>query len=599
MKRRSRLSISAKLPIGMAVLMILFLSGMAVAAYWEVRASALALATDQLDHVDRQIADLINPSSPKSMAALKTEAAATDVVAALGPDGDAAQAQVRERWKRARASGALELWNAARERVLSTEPALPPIDAKVAAELAAEADASGAVIGPLNVLDTKAFQLQIAAISNDGSVIGYLVDRRPLSSSAQFMALVTSLIGPDARLLLGNVSGDVWTDFRTPVKGPPLSAIGTTGLMSYERQDGRRVFARRLALAPAPWLVAAEIPQAQVLAPVDRFVRRAVSLEFGLSILGALNAWRFRAHITKPLRRMTDVAVSVAEAHSSRPALEDNDELNRLAYAFDQMVGALRVSEEALRASHARLERRVEERTAEVTEANRELEAFSYSVSHDLRAPLRAMRGFAEILVEDHAAELTPAARDCVNRISNNAKSMGQLIDDLLDFSKLSRQPIKRTSTDLAALARQVMRESQAAEPDRSIEFVVGDLPAVDAEPTLMPLVLDNLIRNAVKFTRPRDAARIEVGYAGRTAKDATYFVRDNGVGFDMRYADKLFHVFQRLHRKDEFEGTGVGLAIVHRIVSRHGGRVWAESVAGEGATFFFTLPASAGGAGD
>jgi signal transduction histidine kinase len=247
-------------------------------------------------------------------------------------------------------------------------------------------------------------------------------------------------------------------------------------------------------------------------------------------------------------------------------------------------------ADRALKEFNAELERRVAERTAELAAANQEMEAFSYSVSHDLRAPLRAIDGFARIVEEDHAAALPPEARECLAVISSNARKMGQLIDDLLRLARLSRKALVRIPVDMTELAHSLAFEARTGEPDRQLHFEIGDLPPAEAEPALVRQVLSNLLQNASKFSATRESARIQVGHR-QDGDESVYFVRDNGVGFDMKYADKLFGVFQRLHTDEEFDGTGVGLAIVERIVHRHGGRVWAESEPDAGATFYFTLP--------
>jgi DNA-binding response OmpR family regulator/two-component sensor histidine kinase len=229
---------------------------------------------------------------------------------------------------------------------------------------------------------------------------------------------------------------------------------------------------------------------------------------------------------------------------------------------------------------------------AELEQKNKELEAFSYSVSHDLRAPLRAIDGFARILEEDGGPRLNEEDRRHLAVVRASAARMGRLIDDLLAFSRLGRQAMTKVSTDLAELAREVVEELRRAQPDRAIETTIGPLPSVPADRALMRHVLTNLVSNAFKYTGRKPRAVVEIG--GRVEGErAVYFVKDNGAGFDMRYRDKLFGVFQRLHRQDEFDGTGVGLAIVARIVARHGGAVWAEGAPDEGATFWFWLPAT------
>jgi PAS domain S-box-containing protein len=246
-------------------------------------------------------------------------------------------------------------------------------------------------------------------------------------------------------------------------------------------------------------------------------------------------------------------------------------------------------AEEQVHQLNAELEQRVRERTAELEASTRELDAFAYSVSHDLRAPLRSLDGFAEVLLEDYAERLDDDGRHYMRRIQANVARMAQLIDDLLKLSRATRIELRRERVDLGALAREVFAELREAEPDRAVEVTIGDGLIGTGDAHLIRLVLDNLIANAWKFTAGRQQATIEVGSEWDSAEQV-FFLRDNGAGFNMRYADKLFDAFQRLHSASDFEGSGIGLAIVQRILRRHGGRIWAESAPDCGATFFFTL---------
>ena len=246
---------------------------------------------------------------------------------------------------------------------------------------------------------------------------------------------------------------------------------------------------------------------------------------------------------------------------------------------------------EELRKLNVELDRRVKERTAKLEEINKELEAFAYSVSHDLRTPLRHIDGFIELLRIKTGTVLDEKSRHYMDTISDAAGKMGLLIDDLLSFSRTSRQAITFQQVDLDSLVREIIRGLEPDTAGRIIDWRIGDLPVVSGDAALLRIVLVNLISNALKFTRPWQETQIEIGSLPNQATEVVIYVRDNGVGFDMTYKDKLFGVFQRLHRADEFEGTGIGLANVHRIIARHGGRTWAEGEPDQGATFFFSLP--------
>ena len=312
---------------------------------------------------------------------------------------------------------------------------------------------------------------------------------------------------------------------------------------------------------------------------------------------------------------------------ASRPHAFSHEQLDIVREVTDQLAVAIQQARlhEQVRLHAAELEQRVAERTVELSErvaeveqlnaamtnllqdlqtvnqnleqtarklhsANQELESFAYSVSHDLRAPLRAIAGFSDILLEDYAPQLPPEAQGYLDRVRDNAQRMGGLIDSLLTFSRLGRQSLKLEPVDLAELVHQALEDLKDAQQGRQVDILIGNLPPCQGDPTLLKQVLINLLSNALKFTRQREVAHIEIGCQETSNGEHVYFVKDNGAGFDMQYADKLFGVFQRLHRANEYEGTGVGLAIVQRIIHRHGGRVWAEAEIDRGATFLFTL---------
>ncbi len=247
-------------------------------------------------------------------------------------------------------------------------------------------------------------------------------------------------------------------------------------------------------------------------------------------------------------------------------------------------------SEEQIRVLNTELRGKV----AELRNVNSELESFSYSVSHDLRAPLRAIRGFSEMVATDYAGSLDAEGRRLLEMIHANSTQMDRLIESLLDFSRMGRAELRRGEVEMSGLAREVARQMDSFNGDRSIEFRVGDMPPAEGDAALLRQVFVNLVSNSVKFTREKDPAVVEIGGHSHDG-ERVYFVSDNGVGFDQGHAEKMFGVFQRLHSPEEYEGSGVGLALVRKIVHRHGGRVWAEGAPGRGATVYFTIPSSSG----
>jgi light-regulated signal transduction histidine kinase (bacteriophytochrome) len=260
----------------------------------------------------------------------------------------------------------------------------------------------------------------------------------------------------------------------------------------------------------------------------------------------------------------------------------------RKAGARAAAVSRRQKAEQDILLLNAELERRVAERTRQLEATNKELEAFCYSVSHDLRAPLRTIRGFTELLLQRHAAGLDPKGREFLQRTCEASQHMDKLIDDLLALSRVGRSELRRQRVNLSRLVAAIAEELSQGEPQRQARFIIAPGIEVEGDERLLRIVLDNLLRNAWKFTARQPKPLIEFGVAAEP--EQAFFIRDNGAGFDMAYAGRLFGVFQRLHSPAEFPGTGIGLATVQRIVTRHGGRVWAEGRVGAGATFYFTL---------
>jgi signal transduction histidine kinase len=393
-----------------------------------------------------------------------------------------------------------------------------------------------------------------------GKVVGYLLVGYLLSSTQSLFSEFALDQGvkievTDQHGVVVAQSGAVPT---TLVQDDSAGVAGAlTGRRSVDRANvgGQDVFAAYSPVADVGWTVVARVPISSARADANRLSTSVVAITLVLFVVLAIT----KAVLYVVLRDRQAAHLDLASVNS-------------------------------------RLEERVVARTAELEASNRELEAFSYSVSHDLRAPLRSIDGFSRLVLDENRAQLSPESARRLDLVRAGAQQMGYLIDDLLSFSRLGRVELKKRRVHTAAIVNEVIAELKLQNPNRQIEFVMQDLPACYADPNLLKQVFRNLLANAVKFTGKRPTARIEVaslvGSDPTKPRMVTYFVKDDGAGYDMRYSDKLFGVFQRLHRSEDFPGTGVGLALVKRIVERHGGKVWTEGAVDAGATFYLSLEA-------
>jgi signal transduction histidine kinase len=328
----------------------------------------------------------------------------------------------------------------------------------------------------------------------------------------------------------------------------------------------------------------------------DVRLRRYALIAFGVLLLSLLFALlvssAFRKSVAEPIAALAETARSVSRERDYSVRVVptgERDEVAVLIDAFNEMLREIQQRDRALRNARDELEQRVSDRTHDLVSANRELEAFSYSVSHDLRGPLEVLNGFSYMLMTKHAGQLDSGGRESVENIRAAARRMSELIDDLLNLSRMTTSTMHRERVDLSAFARSIMEELCREDPGRQVDFVAPASAEAFGDPRLLRIMLDNLLRNAWKYTSRREHARIELGRESRNGR-IVYFVRDDGSGFDQRSAERLFQPFQRLHSAAEFPGNGIGLATVRRIVQRHGGEVWAEGAVGKGATFYFTL---------
>ncbi len=369
---------------------------------------------------------------------------------------------------------------------------------------------------------------------------------------------------------------------------------------------GTKYLTARQYFAPWQWYVLACAQQHEVYGEVD-YMRQYVFAAAGLSAAVITLILVFMIHrITAPIHMLVREVERIGKGDlRANISIASNDEIGILAGAFnstavqlselidslEQQIAQRKRAEAKLSEYHEHLEDLVRERTMELETANKELEGFTYSVSHDLRAPLRHIDGFIKLLQAKVEAVLDEQSRHYMDNISDAAQKMGRLIDGLLSFARMGHHAMSVQPVALGPLVQDIIRELEPDTAGRNIDWRIGGLPVVSGDEAMLRLVLVNLISNALKYTRCRRQARIEIGSQPGQDSETVMFVRDNGAGFDMAYADKLFGMFQRLHHSDEFEGTGIGLANVHRIMTRQGGRTWATGELHHGATFYFALP--------
>jgi signal transduction histidine kinase len=371
------------------------------------------------------------------------------------------------------------------------------------------------------------------------------------------------------------------------------AALGQTGSGVTTDYRGTEVLAAWRYIPSLRWGLVTKINAAEAFAPVRTLQVIMLSLGLFMIIAGVFAAVAIARTIIHPIHMLQKGAEAVAAGDlSKRVGTNARDEIGRLGQSFDAMTEALQrdiTGREKAEEEVRELNKDLEHHVRQLEESNKELEAFSYSVSHDLRSPLRSIDGFSRALVEDYGGKFDEEGRDFLERIRGATQRMSQLIDDLLKLSRVARMEAKREKVYLSAIAADIAGRLRKNQPERQVRFIIADGLAASGDERLLTVALENLIANAWKFSEKNPEAVIEFGIAHVQGEPA-YFVKDNGAGFDMAFADKLFSPFQRLHHAAEFSGTGIGLATVKRIVNRHGGRVWIESEVNKGTTVYFTL---------
>jgi signal transduction histidine kinase len=438
-------------------------------------------------------------------------------------------------------------------------------------------------IGNLHFVRDSMYYPLVIPVMEGKTILGYLTRWRLQYATPQSITQFSLLLGSDAKLFVGNRDGSLWTDLGKRVKTPPVDTP-YSGLQQYRNLQDKKVFATAQPIPQTSWLVLVEFSKAKTMEAPKQVLRWLMIAGAILIVIGLLITWLFSRNITRPLNRLRASASAIARGEYSIPvAVNRTDEVGELARSFNSMKRQVQLSQQEL-------ENKVQERTFQLETANKELEAFSYSVSHDLRAPLRAVNGYAVILKEDYVSKMDEEANRLADKIILNSKRMGQLIDDLIAFSQMGSKELMPGKIDMDELVKECLTELLPNGTTGKYQVTHHPLPDCQGDKSLIKQVWMNLIGNAIKYSAGSTNPHIEIGHSKDTGMQ-TYFVKDNGVGFNMKYADKLFGVFQRLHSSKAFEGTGIGLAFAKRIIEKHKGRIWADASQDEGAVFYFSLP--------
>ncbi|HWZ27860.1 MAG TPA: ATP-binding protein, partial [Gemmatimonadales bacterium] len=573
--RNAGLSLTIKLPVLIGALLVVTIVVYSTASYIAARRSTISITSTRLGDVTQQVATLLKQSSDQMIVNMK-KAADTSVVTAFLTHPDARRqaaltALLQPNTPAGKQVASVQAFDAGYRSVLATGDTAVLRTAAAATEelIRGLGTRDTGVVGRfLTVKDSVIYPAGASSMAG-GRVIGYIVVWRYLTATPQARQQLTQLIGAGAHLYVGNVGDNIWTDLTQPVPPPPVAVGGTAGLLRYVRPgpDGGPMLATARAVRSAPWTVLIEFPMATVLAPAAIFLRDSLLIGAVILALGLLVAWIASHRVTGPLVILTRTAEGLAGQHAPMMGGEatEGDEILRLAAAFESMVTHVQESQRDL-------ENRVKTRTTELQERNEELESFAYSISHDLRAPLRAMDGFSQALLEEYGDKLDATGRQYAERVKGGARRMDLLIRDLLAYSKMTRSDIKVGPIELERVVKGALEQVEGDVRARGARVVVDEhLPPVLGHEATLTQVVMNLMANGIKFVPAGRTPEIRVRSETRDGV-IRLWILDNGIGIPREYHERIFRVFERLHRVDEYPGTGIGLAIVRKGVERMGG---------------------------
>jgi signal transduction histidine kinase len=581
-----RFSLQHRLPLWICLLLLGTVIACSLISYIGVRNAALQIGSERLMALSGQLSSMFSQSSQNVLTATRTAANSEQVVQFLRGD-TAMKKQAKTALDKLRPDSTwalVVLLDEGWQPVLRSrnDTARPRAGFDRLLEQLPTADSAS--MGKFYRVEQSIYYPVIVPVTYKQKIIGHLLRWKLQTATPKSLEQLSQLMGTKAKLYFGNADGSVWTDLLRQVSFQVPDSTQSRRPFQYKDAEGKAVLAATAPIAHTPWILAISFSRQVVLDAANRFLRWIILVGLILIIIGIYVGWQISRNIILPLNRLTAAAQAIASGERTEPVTVDrNDELGTLAAAFNSMGVQVHQAKQDL-------EKKVKDRTIQLESANRELESFSYSISHDLRAPLRAIIGFTTILREDHTAHLSDEAKRITAIIKQNTEKMGHLIDDLLAFAKVGRVDIRKTHIDTHEMVHSVINELLPADTGNYIDLVVSALPPISGDRSVIRQVWINLLSNAIKYSKNQSRPRIEIGSYDLDAQ-TVFYIKDNGVGFDERYKDKLFKVFQRLHSAQEFEGTGIGLALVEKIISKHSGKVWAESVVDKGSSFYFSLP--------
>ena len=586
----SRLSIKQRLPLLICALLLACIVFYGFANYYSLKKANLIIGRDRLHSLTTQMNASFGQGATVYLSYSASIAKQQAVIQFIKSGGKAFESEARNALGKLKTDST---WILAELLDKNLKPLAIAGKGEVGDRINLKKVIAAANIGPdstkiteLYQVDNAAYYPLISAVTANGQVIGYTIAWKSALVTPKVAEQFEKLVGLGSDLFLANVDGSLWTNFIKPIRSAPFKNGTKPGLFNFKNTDGEPMIADIQPVPHTGLLFGIAVSEQSILKDMSRFVDWTIFIGIVVLATGVVAAWIMSRSITRPLDELFKIATAISQGNYPRivPINQyQDDEIGRLAKAFNEMIG--QVSQ-----SHHELESRVEERTLQLANVNKELEAFSYSVSHDLRTPLRAINGYSIMLKEDYESTLDSEGKRIIRNIINNAKMMGQLIDDLLAFSRLGKKELVPALVDMQSLAQVTVSELIQHEPESKYQIEIGVLPPASGDEVMIKQVMVNLVGNAIKYSSKKAHPLIEIG-AKQEETRTIYYVRDNGAGFDMAYSSKLFGVFQRLHSQEDFEGTGVGLALVKRIIDKHNGEVWAEGHEDVGATFYFSMP--------